>query len=64
VESEIPARRPKTFVIHVSSSPTGEVAGHIHHVRTGEKRRFDDFQGLSAAILGMVGDATSDEGAP
>lgn len=62
MESEILPPRPNTFVIHVSSNATGELAGHIHHVRTGEKRRFDDFQGLSAAILGMVRGDAPDEG--
>ena len=64
MESEILPGRTNTFVIHVSSNTSGEVAGHIHHVRTGEKRRFDDFQGLSAAILGMVGADAPDEGTP
>lgn len=47
-------QRPDTFVVHVAAGQGGALTGHIHHIRTGEKRRFDDVQGLTAALLGMV----------
>jgi hypothetical protein len=52
--------RPATFMIRVLPGAAGSLSGHIHHLRTGEKRRFDDVQELGAALLEMVGNPTPD----
>jgi hypothetical protein len=54
MEFEADRRRSDTFVIHVAVSHAGELVGVVHHVRTGEKRRFDKLDDLGAAIRGMV----------
>ena len=54
MELEADRRRSDTFVIHVTVNYSGELAGVVHHVRTGEKRRFEGLDDLGAAIRGMV----------
>jgi hypothetical protein len=41
-------------VLRVSRSAAGELVGLIHHVRTGEKRRFEGLAQLNAAARGMA----------
>ena len=62
MELEASRRRSDTFVIHVTVNAAGELAGVIHHVRTGEKRRFEKLDDLGAAIRGMVRDGHSGRG--
>jgi len=54
MEFEANRRRSDTFVVHVAVTDAGELAGVVHHVRTGEKRRFETLDDLGAAIRGMV----------
>jgi hypothetical protein len=59
MEFEANRRRSDTFVIHVAVNDVGELAGVVHHVRTGEKRRFERLDDLSAVIRGMTSDGRS-----
>ena len=54
MEPEAERRRPDTFVIQVTATVAGDLAGLVRHVRTGEKRQFEGLEGLSDAIRGMV----------
>jgi hypothetical protein len=54
MEPEAERRRPDTFVIQVTPTGTGDLAGLVRHVRTGEKRPFQGLAALSEAIRGMV----------
>jgi len=54
MEFEANRRQSDTFVIHVAVNHAGELAGVVHHVRTGEKRRFEKLDDLGAAIRGMA----------
>jgi hypothetical protein len=62
MEFEANRRRPDTFVIHVAVSDSGELVAVVHHVRTGEKRRFERLDELGAAIRGMVSSGHSGRG--
>jgi hypothetical protein len=59
MESEPGPRRPETFVVRLAGDATTPLAGLIHHVRTGEKRRFEGLEGLGMAIQEMAGDAAA-----
>ena len=54
MEFEPNRRRSDTFVIHVAVSDSGELVAVVHHVRTGEKRRFERLDDLGAAIRAML----------
>jgi hypothetical protein len=62
MEFEADRRRSDTFVIHVAANHAGELAGVVHHVRTGEKRRFESLDDLGAAIRRMVSGGPSGHG--
>ena len=62
MELEANRRRSDTFVIHVAVNDDGELAGIVHHVRTGEKRRIERLDDLGAAIRGMVSGGHSGHG--
>ena len=62
MEFEANRRRSDTFVIHVAVSDSGELIAVVHHVRTGEKRRFERLDDLGAAIRGMLGGGRSGPG--
>lgn len=64
MESAVDTRRPHTFVVQVAANGSGELAGLIRHVRTGEKRRFEGLDGLNTAIRGMVDGDVTDKEAP
>jgi len=64
MDHDLPESRPATFVLRVSAGATGSLSGHVHHLRTGEKRRFDDVHELSAALLDMVHNAGADPESP
>jgi hypothetical protein len=53
MEPDIEWPRSDIFVVRVMRRSGREPAGVIHHVRTGEKRRFDDLPALGAAIAEM-----------
>jgi hypothetical protein len=59
MEFESNRRRSDTFVIHVAANDVGELTGTVHHVRTGEKRRFERLDDLGATIRRMVSDGHS-----
>jgi hypothetical protein len=59
MEFEANRRRSDTFVVHVTVNAAGELAGVVHHVRTGEKRRFERLDDLAAAIRWIVSDGPS-----
>jgi hypothetical protein len=61
MDTEPDLRRPHTFVIRVAPHRGGELAGLIHDVRTGEKRRFSGVADLGAALRGMVEGTTTDK---
>ena len=54
MDSEIEPRRPATFVVRLAGDAEGSISGLIHDVRTGEKRRFEDLEGLGLAIQEMA----------
>ena len=62
MEFEANRRRSDNFVIHVTVNAAGELAGVVHHVRTGEKRRFERLDDLGAAIRAMASAGHSDLG--
>jgi hypothetical protein len=65
MESEPEPRRPETFVVRLAGDATAPLAGLIHHVRTGEKRRFEGLVELGMAIQEMAHDTAArdaDEG--
>jgi len=41
MDDQLDPIRPETSVLWVSRSGAGVLVGLIHHVRTGEKRRFE-----------------------
>jgi hypothetical protein len=59
MEFEANRRRSDTFVIQVAVSDSGELVAVVHHVRTGEKRRFERLDDLGAAIRGMLSSGRS-----
>jgi hypothetical protein len=59
--SDVERTRSDTFVVKVMHRPGAGPAGVIHHVRTGEKRSFDDVHGLAAAIAEMSEPGPQDE---
>ena len=50
MEPEAERRRPYTFVIQVTPTLGGDLAGLVRHVRTGERRQFEGLDGLAEAI--------------
>ena len=54
MEPEPGRRRPDTFVIQVTPTGAGGLAGLVRHVRTGEKRQFAELEELGRAIRAMV----------
>ena len=62
MEFEPNRRRSDTFVIHVALNDAGELVGVVHHVRTGEKRRFERLDDLGAAIHRMASGGHSGRG--
>jgi hypothetical protein len=54
MDDQLDPIRPETSVLRVSRSAAGELVGLIHHVRTGEKRRFEGLAQLNAAARGMA----------
>jgi hypothetical protein len=48
------ARRPDTFVVRLVPGQTQLLAGLIHNVRTGERRRFEGLEGLGVAIEDLI----------
>lgn len=64
MEPEAERRRPDTFVVQVTSSGDGDLAGLVRHVRTGEKRQFAELDELSAAIREMVRLEADESSAP
>ena len=57
MDDDLPSARPATFVLRVSAGDAGTLSGLIHHLRSGEKRRFDNVHELSAALFQMVRNA-------
>jgi len=64
MEPEAERRRPDTFVVQVTLSVAGDLAGLVRHVRTGEKRQFAELDELSAAIRDMVRLGADESSAP
>lgn len=54
MEHELDAPPRHTFVIRVGGREGERLSGVIHHVATGEKRRFDGLADLVAAIRRIV----------
>jgi len=54
MEYELDAPPRHTFVIRVGGREGERLSGVIHHIATGEKRRFDGLADLVAAIRRIV----------
>jgi hypothetical protein len=52
--------RPDTFMVRVVPGAAGSLAGHIHHLRTGERRRFENVHELGTVLLEMAQGTISD----
>ena len=61
MESETGPRRPDTFVVRLAGDAGAPLAGLIHHLRTGEKRRFDGLDELGMALRDMARQAIPPE---
>ncbi len=64
VDHGLAQARPVTFVLRIVAGAAGSLSGHVHHLRTGEKRRFDDVHELSTALLEMVRNTGADPESP
>jgi hypothetical protein len=60
MDHDLPPARPVTFILRILAGAVGSLSGHIHHLRTGEKRKFEDVQELGTALLEMVNSTAPD----
>ena len=56
--------RYSTFIVRVTPDEQGRLAGTVERVRTGEKRRFLDPEGLGALIARMAAEPPPEEVRP
>jgi hypothetical protein len=63
MEPETDRRRPDTFVIQVTPTAAGDLAGLVRHVRTWERRQFEGLDGLGQALRSLADAARTGEDA-